>query len=36
MFIGSGDGNVYGAPSIGRDGTVYVGSEDKNLYALGP
>jgi len=28
-------GAIVGAPSIGNDGTVYVGSEDNNIYAIG-
>ena len=27
-------GNVWSSPAIGSDGTVYVGSDDKKLYAL--
>ena len=27
-------GKVYSSPAIGSDGTVYVGSEDKKLYAI--
>ena len=27
-------GNVYSSPAIGSDGTVYVGSYDKKLYAI--
>ncbi|BBE30508.1 hypothetical protein OSSY52_06490 [Tepiditoga spiralis] len=26
--------NVYSSPTIGRDGTIYVGSEDGNVYAI--
>ena len=33
--VGSGDAiNVYSSPAIGSDGTVYVGSYDKKLYAF--
>ena len=28
------EGSVYSSPAIGPDGTVYVGSLDKNLYAI--
>jgi outer membrane protein assembly factor BamB len=27
-------GNVFSSPAIGSDGTVYVGSDDKKLYAI--
>jgi outer membrane protein assembly factor BamB len=27
---------VYSSPAIGADGTIYVGSNDSNLYAIGP
>ena len=27
-------GDVYSSPAIGADGTVYVGSSDKKVYAL--
>ena len=27
-------GDVYSSPAIGSDGTVYVGSHDKKLYAI--
>jgi len=29
------NGEVYSSPAIGSDGTIYVGSEDGNLYAFG-
>ena len=29
-----GDGTD-STPSIGRDGTIYIGSDDKKLYAIG-
>jgi len=29
-------GPVYSSPAIGSDGTVYVGSDDGNLYAVNP
>ena len=29
-------GNIFPAPAIGSDGTIYVGSLDKHLYALNP
>ncbi len=29
-------GPVASGPAIGADGTVYFGSEDFNLYAIGP
>ena len=28
--------SVYSSPAIGSDGTIYVGSEDDNLYAINP
>ena len=27
-------GEVHGSPAVGRDGTVFFGSDDKNLYAV--
>ena len=27
---------IFSSPAIGADGTIYVGSEDKNLYAINP
>ncbi|MGB9498852.1 MAG: PQQ-binding-like beta-propeller repeat protein [Dissulfuribacterales bacterium] len=30
------DGDVDSSPAVGPDGTVYVGSDDKNLYAINP
>ncbi len=30
------NGSIDSSPSIGSDGTIYVGSTDKNLYALNP
>ena len=30
----TGDG-IDSSPSIGTDGTIYVGSDDKKLYAIG-
>jgi len=30
------NGLIWGTPVIGHDGTVYVGSADKRVYALGP
>ncbi len=27
---------IFGSPAIGNDGTIYVGSNDKNLYAINP
>jgi outer membrane protein assembly factor BamB len=30
------EGVVVSSPAIGRDGTVYVGSDDNNLYAINP
>lgn len=32
MFTTGGD--IYSSPAIGRDGTIYVGSFDNNLYAI--
>jgi outer membrane protein assembly factor BamB len=29
-------GAIYSSPAIGADGTVYVGSYDRDLYAIGP
>lgn len=29
-------GGIYSTPAIGRDGTVYVGSNDGKVYAFGP
>jgi outer membrane protein assembly factor BamB len=29
-------GDVYSSPTIGPDGTIYVGSDDDNLYAVNP
>jgi outer membrane protein assembly factor BamB len=29
-------GDVYSSPAIGTDGTIYVGSNDNNLYAINP
>jgi len=29
-------GRILSSPAIGRDGTVYIGSDDRNLYALEP
>ena len=29
-------GEVWGGPAIGADGTVYIGSDDSNLYAINP
>ncbi|WP_051962925.1 PQQ-binding-like beta-propeller repeat protein [Mesoaciditoga lauensis] len=29
-------GGIYSSPAIGSDGTIYVGSEDKYLYAINP
>ena len=29
-------GDVGSSPAIGSDGTIYVGSEDNNLYAMNP
>ncbi|MEI6519941.1 MAG: PQQ-binding-like beta-propeller repeat protein [bacterium] len=28
--------NIYSSPALGADGTVYVGSQDKKLYAVNP
>jgi len=30
------NGSIYSSPAIGPDGTVYIGSDDGNLYALNP
>ena len=30
------DGSIYSSPAIGADGTIYVGSDDNNLYAIAP
>ncbi len=27
---------IYGSPAIGSDGTIYIGSNDKNVYAINP
>ena len=27
---------IYSSPALGADGTIYVGSEDDNLYAINP
>ena len=29
-------GSVHSSPAIAADGTVYIGSTDGNLYAIGP
>jgi len=29
-------GRVFSSPAIGLDGTIYVGSDDKHLYAINP
>ena len=31
-----GGSDVYSTPAVGSDGTIYVGSEDNNLYAINP
>lgn len=30
------NGDIYSSPTVGADGTIYVGSSDKNLYAITP
>ena len=30
------DGIVYSSPAVGNDGTIYIGSTDRYLYALNP
>lgn len=30
------NGNIYSSPALGADGTIYIGSDDKNLHAINP
>jgi len=34
MLVGCAGDWIYFSPAIGSDGTIYVGSEDGNIYAI--